>query len=512
MSFISLRRLWINLLVILCTALVLSGDLLAKESEYIFRWKAGDGTLTEDFDVGVGTMMEIKYDVDTEMLSFEVNLLPPAVPERFAKSFVLILSDGPFPTYFGAEYAAFYFDALDSANPKLTVYPYNSYIEGNDSESFKDARWHEPGIQTPDKLCSSLVPSCGDWLKEISSTDLPDGSRTFKFIADVSTINAATLTWPNTEGLPWKGAQFRELIGVWFIPYGDPETYFTYGDDGYIEEFFTGDPGGDYVMGFLDGALIPTVRDPLCDLGQEGDYENLVCGGSETMVVLDGSGSFGPNGAELTYEWTTTCPNVTLEDASAPTTKMTLFDPGLEKEVNCTVSLTISADDYSEVCELPVSAEPCNFQCEETDFTQTFLQMDSNADQQARIVKRLAKRYSRLAKGTDQEKKAKKFRKKTVDAVNELFNESWVATWLSIPQVINTCENTTLCFETSFADSLAQYDSNSDEFVVLANKLSRRIKRLSGKAPKRAIRKNKKLNEESKLLSSGIPSSFSECV
>ena len=512
MLYNKLHNLWINLLITFSLVIVSAGSLSAIESEYIFRWQAGDGTLTEDFDAGIGTSMEIRYDVISQMFYFEVNLLPPAVSERFAKSFVLIVSDGPYPTQYGAEYAAFYFDALDLNNPILTVYPYNAYDGGNDSESFKDARWHQAGIQTPDNLCTSLQPSCGDWIKELSVTEELDGSRTFKFNVDASTINSANLTWPNTEGFPWKGAQFQDLIGVWFIPYGDPDTSITYGADGYIDEFFTGDPGGDYVMGFLDGSLIPTVRDPLCDLGQEGMYENLVCEGAETMITLDASNSFGPNGAELSYNWSTTCPNVSLEDAAAESTKMTLFDPGLELAVDCKVSLTITADNYSEVCELPVSVEPCNYECTERDFTETFLEMDSNAHAQARIVKKLAKRYVRQAKGTSQEKKAKRFKKKTVSLVNELFNESWFVTWESVPQVILTCENTLLCFETSFEATLEQYDANSDQFVVLTKQVARRIKRLTGKKSNKAIKRSTKLNEDSKLLSSTVPTSFSQCI
>jgi hypothetical protein len=54
------------------------------------------------------------------------------------------------------------------------------------------------------------------------------------------------------------------------------------------------------------GAAVLGNEPPLCNAGSD---IALACQGAQTVVLLDGSASFDPEGAPLTYQWQTGCPN-----------------------------------------------------------------------------------------------------------------------------------------------------------------------------------------------------------
>ncbi len=90
---------------------------------------------------------------------------------------------------------------------------------------------------------------------------------------------------------------------------------------------------------------------PDCDAG--GPY-SVQCTGAGTTVALDGSGSFDPNEDELTYAWSTDCPDTFITDSSSPTPSL-VFNTIEVCPIDCTVSLTVSDGELSEECDAPVN-------------------------------------------------------------------------------------------------------------------------------------------------------------
>jgi hypothetical protein len=140
----------------------------------------------------------------------------------------LCVSPGQNPQGNPGEFAAIYFDASNlgedmTVTPKVTVYGYsavglNSWNDGSNAA----------GIQTPDRIFSSLDPASASAITALSATD-SGSTRTFVLEMDASVIQEHTPLYPAANGDPWTGVGFGSLIGHWF----HPVTGFngTYGTD-----------------------------------------------------------------------------------------------------------------------------------------------------------------------------------------------------------------------------------------------------------------------------------------
>lgn len=102
---------------------------------------------------------------------------------------------------------------------------------------------------------------------------------------------------------------------------------------------------------------------PTCKLVTKPTHS---CGGDQTRVSLDGSGSTDPEGSQLTYKWTTDCEGATFSDATAPKPDLILAT-GDGNAKTCGITLVASdgvAD--STPCKASITVEACELDCANT--------------------------------------------------------------------------------------------------------------------------------------------------
>jgi hypothetical protein len=95
------------------------------------------------------------------------------------------------------------------------------------------------------------------------------------------------------------------------------------------------DTGSGFEVTISNGDL-PPVSDA------NGPYE-AECQDSTTDLVLDGNGSRGPGGEQLSYDWDTDCPGGSFDDNTSPTPTLSV-DSTNDCYVTCTVTLTVTDD------------------------------------------------------------------------------------------------------------------------------------------------------------------------
>ncbi len=530
-----------------------SSTAFASDTEYMYAWDKADGIgdvfhpilpeAVED-DAGVFERVEFSFDSATNLLTVEVEFSTnpagrcesvdygPRIPTLLS----LVLSNGKMPDGIG-EFAAFYLD-YTAGTPILTVYNYNGNMSSWDSESYLGN----------DKICTSLNPAtCVGWLQNLSVTDDLSGNRIFSFTVDTTSIINFPITETSPFALPWLGAQFEELVGYWMFSYAYPNMSITYTPGGYIADVDfgmndnTGEPqcGDQCYSGFFDGKYKETERDSFCE-GASGSYTVNVGELFETtfqatnpdneeitvtytgipigalVTPADGTTELGQ--LDGTFTWTPsedqggqTYPigiNFIDEDGLEIACPFEIIVP--EGEVDC-LGVPGGDAEYDRCGVCDGDGMSC-IDCEDFDVENILLGLDGVADAQANIVKKLTRTYKKAAKGTSQEKSAKKFRKKTNLRADELFTENWTFTW-STPTIVTQCAESEFCVEVSNVASIEQYNVNSDELFQLAKQTKRKIKKITKlkKKVRKLVKEAKALNAESFALSTTVPTSQSVC-
>ncbi len=169
------------------------------------------------------------------------------------QGFWLVVSPGPNPKGHAGELAAFYMDAstidgISNKNAKLSVYAYNGV---NGSTSWADGTG---GGGTPDRIINSIAST--SWINSLTMVQNADGTRTFSFDIDATTIQSHVPTHPGPGGpAEWTGCSFGPKIGVWFHPVAGLST--DYRTDGFLKKFQYGS------QGWLDGSNFQTTPEPL---------------------------------------------------------------------------------------------------------------------------------------------------------------------------------------------------------------------------------------------------------
>ena len=85
---------------------------------------------------------------------------------------------------------------------------------------------------------------------------------------------------------------------------------------------------------------------PACEASAPPGVE---CGGSATVVPLDGSGSRDPEGNALAFAWSTTCPGGIFDDPASPSPELLVDASGL-CDLTCGVTLSVSDGAQSSAC------------------------------------------------------------------------------------------------------------------------------------------------------------------
>lgn len=94
---------------------------------------------------------------------------------------------------------------------------------------------------------------------------------------------------------------------------------------------------------------------PTCEPG--GPYQ-VACAGRTTSIALDGTQSRDPEGALLSFAWTTDCPGASFDDATSSTPVLSVVTP-CGSTVSCMVQLTVSDGLASESCSGTVQISSC---------------------------------------------------------------------------------------------------------------------------------------------------------
>ncbi|GEM_PF-5994760 len=78
---------------------------------------------------------------------------------------------------------------------------------------------------------------------------------------------------------------------------------------------------------------------PVCNPG--GPYIRA-CGGAKTVVALDGSGSYDPEGDAFTYQWSTDCPGATFSPGPTVVKPTLTVDTSTSCTLSCNLSLRVT--------------------------------------------------------------------------------------------------------------------------------------------------------------------------
>ncbi len=514
----------VTLVSMLVGGLSLPSTAIASDSEYIFRWTPGHSGVNIDLDnAGVPSYIEVRYDTVLKRLKFELNVVPTDYSMR---AFAVVVTDGPYPHYGGGQYAVYYFDASNLNAPVMTVYPYNANDDENDSLSYMDGRIDNntqlppqfrcgapcSGIQPPNRICTSLNPAvCPGWLQSMSAQSEANGSRTFRFTVSTAIVNAFPISYPNWLNpalYPWQGTVVGGNIGVCVRGYGLLNGPVTYRSDGFIQDLPV--PIGNHHMSIFGTCLLApvTFREPYCD-GPTGSLSVQV--GQAFSANFRGV-SPDQKGLAVTYSGLPSGVVVTPISGSAATGTLrgTINWTPVVGHAGGSYPVSINyrqSDGVTFSC--PFSLQVPGLGCTSRVISDLLHDLDGLAHAQAANVKKLTRRYVRIAKGTRLEKAAETYRSAVNKQADALFNVAWGVIW-SIPQVITTCTNAPFCVTTSHASSLSSFEANSQQLYALSVKTNSLIRKAKANA-KNLLKEAESLRGSASALSASVPTSTTSC-
>ncbi len=220
-----------------------------------------------------------EFDSVSKRLKFVTVLGPTSFGTP--SSYKVVINNGPMPWSVGNA-AIIYFDGNDAANPTLTAYGYNA------GHALYDVSWRDGdavavGDQAPDLICTSVnTTDCGNWVNNLSVTDVTGGRR-FEFDIDATEIinHVPAYTVP---GSSWYGTGFDQGIGLWFHPATNRQ--YTYASNGYISGVTS-----EGQVGYFDAQYLVANTRPECVVSAE----SLTLRPNETaQVILSGFDADGP--------------------------------------------------------------------------------------------------------------------------------------------------------------------------------------------------------------------------
>ena len=225
-----------------CALIVAALSASASADFYAFNWDRPDqptidANATGPFSYQIGNVhvgdsagqintIGATFNSSTNMMSWSLNIgqVPDGDPGQSLSGFSVVLTSGAMPDGPG-QVAQFFFDAT-GVSPVLTGYAYNGHPW---SPSFEDGSWL-PGNQQPDRIFTSLNDVNGV-TQSIDDTTEGDGSRSWSFMIDVTSILAHTPMYP--QPWSWEGTGFGDEIGLWVQTFTNAQV--NYDGDGYIE-------------------------------------------------------------------------------------------------------------------------------------------------------------------------------------------------------------------------------------------------------------------------------------
>ncbi len=99
-----------------------------------------------------------------------------------------------------------------------------------------------------------------------------------------------------------------------------------------------------------------------CSAG--GAYNNVVCGNGSTVLDLNGFGFALPDTGSLDYQWTTTCPGASFNDATSATPQLSFTTANADKTpVSCQVDLAVQNIFASSTCNALINVVDCAADC-----------------------------------------------------------------------------------------------------------------------------------------------------
>jgi hypothetical protein len=269
---------------------------------------------------------------------------------------------------------------------------------------------------------------------------------------------------------------------------------------------------------------------PSCNAG--GPYV-APCGGTQTVVTLNGSGSSDPD-SPISYNWNVVCNGEVpvVEGASTVNPVVRLARPGLGLPVSCSALLTVSGGGDSSECQSTINVPACNLDClgqpggsaqldqcgvcngsnscldclgvpnggavldrcnvcagdgtsclgcESTNVASIQISLDGGAQSQENLISRGLFRYRRVLGDSPS---SRRISKKIREQARTLANKNWVTTW-AYPSVVVSCTNTQFCVTASTSSITDSYRSVSVQLRDLGLDVTNRTERRAATAAQR---------------------------
>ncbi len=147
--------------------------------------------------------------------------------------------------------------------------------------------------------------------------------------------------------------------------------------------------------------------------------------------------------------------------------------------------------------------------CTGTDITAQLFALDGGSHAQKHILDRAV---TRLLKASNS-RSTRKYAKKILAQSDALHLENWNLAW-SLPQVVQSCSNTSFCVQSSNTSTITQYNANSATFKSLVSDVIKRKRKELGYSTSgddQLLRLAAKYDSNNNVVSSSVPVSTSSC-